>query len=547
MNSAEKRLSGILPSLLSGLLLALAFPRADQGWLALVALVPLLRAIAGATPARAARRGFAFGAAYFVLLLPWLISVMHRFGGLPFPVAIAILALFVAYLASYFALFAALFAAAVRRWGWIGWGLAPPFWVALELLRERLLTGFPWGSIGYTQWRNLPLLQVSAVGGVYAVSFLVVTTNAALGLLTVRTSPNRARGAALAGLALVAAAQGGGVIFLRSQDRAASAPGAGMLSVAAIQANVPQDRKWRPGEEQAIVDDLMAMTERAAQAGARIVVWPESASPLSFYVPDRLASADGPKFVITPRRDFLFAVTDLARRGGITLVAGSVDYRLDEGRLRAYNSAFAITPDGTVGVPYDKAHLVPFGEYVPLQRVLFFVDGMVEGAIAAFAPGKSPHALSTPYGSAGTFVCYEAIFPELVRPLAWEGAFLVNITNDAWFGKSGAPGQHLAMAVFRAAENRRYLLRAANTGISALVDPFGRVVKATVLNEKIVLRGELRPLSGHTFYARTGDLLAWACAIVTFLSAAALCAAFLRPGRNLWRGGRDGDAPIVRA
>ena len=234
--------------------------------------------------------------------------------------------------------------------------------------------------------------------------------------------------------------------------------------------------------------------------------------------------------VIQPRRPFLDRVTTLVRRGAFTLIAGSVDYRDESGRLRAYNSAFVIAPDGTVGPSYDKMHLVPFGEYVPLQKALFFVDRMVRGAIAEFAPGRRARPLPTPAGEAATFICYEAVFPELVRRVAGDAAFLVNITNDAWFGRSAAPRQHLAMAVLRAAENRRFLLRAANTGISALVDPAGRIVTATALGEKTILSGLLMPRRGRTLYARCGDLFACGCAIVTVLSAAALRAAFLRPG-----------------
>jgi apolipoprotein N-acyltransferase len=173
---------------------------------------------------------------------------------------------------------------------------------------------------------------------------------------------------------------------------------------------------------------------------------------------------------------------------------------------------------------------VPFGEYVPLSRVLFFVDRMVQGAIAEFVAGTRLEPLPTPFGRAATFVCYEAIFPGLVRDLAHDAEFMVNITNDAWFGKSAAPRQHLAMAAVRAAENRLWLVRAANTGISAIVDPWGRVRAEAALDTRTVLRGSIEPRRGRSPFARTGDVAGGACAILTFLSAAALRAAFLRPG-----------------
>jgi apolipoprotein N-acyltransferase len=231
----------------------------------------------------------------------------------------------------------------------------------------------------------------------------------------------------------------------------------------------------------------------------------------------------------------------VTRPQDVTLIAGSVDYGTTDGRLRAFNSAFVVGPGGTLDASYDKVHLVPFGEYVPMQRLLFFVDTMVQGAIAGFAPGDRLEPLPTPLGPVATFVCYEAIFPELVRVLARPAVFMVNITNDAWFGKSAAPTQHLAMAVFRAAENRRWLLRAANTGISAIVDPAGRVRASTDLMTRTVLLGTLAPRRDRSLYAVTGDLLAWACVTLTVLSGAAHFAAFKRP--RIERPGAEASHP----
>ena len=529
MNSADRgRVAGPLLALVSGLLLAAAFPPLDAGPLAFIALCPLLMAIDQAPPAVAARRGFLCGVAFFAPLLIWLVGVISRYGGLSPALAYLILALLVAYLAGYFALFAALAGAASRRWGRRGWMLAPIFWVALEILRGHLLTGFPWGLAGYTQWRNPALLRASSWGGVYLVSALVVMVNVAVVLL-LRPGPRRAPRLA-AGLVLLALA-GSSHIF-GPPVPGAGAPDAadpGAFRVAAVQANVSQDEKWRPGEEEAIVARLLAMTESAGRGGARLVVWPESSSPVSFRRPVRVPGTD--VIAVEPRGDFQERVGEMVRHGGLTLIAGSVDYRHEAGRLSAYNSALVISPDGRPGASYDKTHLVPFGEYVPLAGVLFFVDRMVQGAIAEFAPGRRMEPLPTPGGAAATFVCYEAIFPELVRRLAERSEFLVNITNDAWFGRSGAPRQHLAMAVFRAAENRRWLLRAANTGISALVDPYGRVIDSTPLFETAVLIGGITPRADRTLYSRVGDTPAWGCVIVTLLSVAALRAVFFRPGR----------------
>jgi apolipoprotein N-acyltransferase len=283
------------------------------------------------------------------------------------------------------------------------------------------------------------------------------------------------------------------------------------------------------------------MTAQAADDGARLVVWPESSSPIGFRRPVPPPPGTGAAPVIEPRREYLERIGAVIRPRDATLIAGSVDYGTTDGRLRAFNSAFVVGPDGTLDASYGKVHLVPFGEYVPLQRLLFFVDTMVQGAIAGFAPGDRLEPLPTPLGPVATFVCYEAIFPELVRALARPAVFMVNITNDAWFGKSAAPAQHLAMAVFRAAENRRWLLRAANTGISALVDPAGRVRASTDLMTRTVLLGRLAPRRDRSLYAVTGDLLAWACATLTVLTGAAHVAAFKRP--RIERPGAEASHP----
>jgi apolipoprotein N-acyltransferase len=531
-------------AVLSGLLLAASFPLADQGWLAFIALVPLIGAIRGATPRRAARLGFLSGTVFFATLLYWLVGVMTRYGGLPVWAGAGFLLMLVAYLALYVAAFAALVAAAGRI-GARGLLAAPVVWVGLEFLRGYILTGFPWGLVGYTQWHNTPLMQVAAVGGVHAVSFLVVMVNAALALLLERGAPARARLAAAGACGLVVAAHAAGAVVVPSLSAppaipiaAATAPGVpggrdappAPFAVAAIQANVAQDRKWNRAEEGSVVADLFDMTASAADGGARLVVWPESSSPLSFRVPVSRAVGGAVEHRIEPRGDYLDAVAALVRDRRLTLIAGSVDYRWDGGRLLAFNSAMVVDEQGVLGPSYDKIRLVPFGEYVPLRHVLFFVDRMVQGAIAEFVPGTRPEPLPTPFGRAATFVCYEAIFPGLVRDLARDAAFMVNITNDAWFGRSAAPRQHLAMAAFRAAENRRWLVRAANTGISAIVDPWGRVRVAAPIDVRTVLQGTIEARTRRSPFARAGDVAGIGCAILTILFAAALRAAFLRPG-----------------
>jgi apolipoprotein N-acyltransferase len=528
MNSTDPagRRAALLAAL-SGGLLALSFPRPDLGVLAFVALVPLLLTLQGVRRGAALQRGYACGAVFFTGLLYWIPRVLVVYGGLPWAAALLVLALLVFYLATYVALFAAITAASWRRFGPLALAAAPVTWVALEIVRGQALTGFPWGLIGYSQHLNLPLLQAAALGGIYAVSLLVAAAGAGIALLLLRPAPRRARPAGALLLALVGAAHAGGFAALSGGGRAEA--GLAAIQVAAVQGNVPQDVKWSPGSEARIITDLARLTRRAAEDGARLIVWPESASPFSFRRPVPRGAASGAPIAVAPHGDYLDLVGGMARDLGIALIAGSVDYRVEGNRLEALNSAFSVGPDGTLGPSYDKVHLVPFGEYVPLRRLLFFVDPLARGAIAGFAAGARLEPLPTPAGRAATFICYEAAFPELVRRIAARDAdFLVNLTNDAWYGRTSMPYQHLAMAVVRAVENRRYLVRAANTGISAIVDPYGRVTARSRLDESAVVRGAMRPRRDPTPYARAGDLLAWGCAILTALHAAAIRAAGAR-------------------
>ncbi len=411
----------LLGACASGGLLALAYPRADLGPLAFIALVPFLLSLQGAGRGAALSRGYACGAAFFTTLLYWIPAVMEIHGGLPAPVAWLVLALLVFYLATYFALFAWLLSATWRHYGPLALAFSPVAWVAQEIARGRLLTGFPWGLLGYSQYRNTVLLQAAAWGGIYAVSFLVLAVNAGVALLLLRPAAHSQRiaGAVLLVLTVLVHA-GGGVLLLGGAGRAEGTVGK-EIRVAAIQANVPQERKWDPAAAAGTVRDLVRLTRAAASSGARLIVWPESSSPFSVRRPAR----DGaPGLTVETNSAYATLLRDLARSLQADLIVGTVDYRAAGGELRAYNSALAIGADGALGASYDKVHLVPFGEYVPLSRALFFVNRMVRGAIADFAPGMRLEPLPTSAGRAGTFVCYEAIFPEIVRRVARRDASL---------------------------------------------------------------------------------------------------------------------------
>lgn len=479
-------------------LLVLGFPTYDIGALAFVALVPLLLAIRGEPPARAFCWGWLAGLLFYLGSISWVTKTMTAYGGLSAPVS----ALVLLALASYLALYVGLFSLGASRSIGIAWPidlLAPPaLWVGLEYLRTYALTGFPWALLGYTQYRNEWLLPVATVTGVYGLSFLVVLVNSALVQLGSR-SKGSLRIMVLAGAVAMA--------LVWSPRLLSPGPEAGdprdEIEVALVQGNVDQALKWNPTMQGATIDLYRRLSLEAATKTPALIVWPETAAPFFLRYEPALRGR----------------VLDIAAETGSYLMVGSPDVEpaaVSGGGERYRNSAFLISPERELLGKYDKIHMVPFGEYVPLKSVLSFVHKLAHG-IGDFEPGQSYTVFHLPRGRFGATICYEVIFPDQVRRYVKEGAdFLVNITNDAWFGRSAAPAQHLAMAALRAAENRRYLIRAANTGISAIVDPTGRILKASEIFVPAVVSGRIRLQRGETFYTRLGDLFAWLCVAFIF-------------------------------
>ena len=370
-------------------------------------------------------------------------------------------------------------------------------WVATELLRRWVLGGFPWVLLGYSQAGVLPVVQTASLAGVYGLSAEVALAPVAFVLAV------RARGL-LRIVAPLSIALAIGALALwgqwRVSDGALVRQGA-PVKVALVQGNIPQTQKWDQGRASQILGTYLDLTRRAASQGATLVVWPESATPFIFEY-DAAGNA---------------AIRGAARVLGVSLLFGSDEY--EPGKpARFFNSAFLLAPDGSTAAVYRKMHLVPFGEFVPLKRLLFFVGPLVE-AVSDFSPGAvavvmpvGPHRLSTA-------ICYEIVYPDLIADFVDRGSqLLTTITNDAWYGDSSAPYQHFWQAVVRSVEQGRYLVRAANTGISGIVDPYGRVQAMSPIFERTVVIGEARYLEGRTVYGRTGDAFAWACALVTLLA-----------------------------
>jgi apolipoprotein N-acyltransferase len=439
---------------------------------------------------------------YFSATLYWLVETMTTFGGLQ--TAVAVLAAFL--LVAYLSLFPALCAVAVSRCARaLGPGaafVAAPAWVATELGRQYVWDGFPWALLGYSQIRWLAISQLASITGIYGLSFLLAMTAAAAAY--VMTARDRRRyWPALAVLVLVGAC----ALWGRSRLSDSSLLSAGEpVRVAVLQANIAQQDKWNPSLADAITNRYLSMTRQALASGATFIIWPESSTP--FYFENDLLRGS--------------AIRRLAVEGKATLLIGSDQVepvRAEPARQkpeeRTYNAAFLIRPDGRVGAVYRKMHLVPFGEYVPAQRLLFFVGPIVE-AVSAFVPGTEAVLLPVGEHRVSTAICYEVIFASLMRRFVVNGSeLLTTITNDAWYGTSSAPYQHWDQAAMRSIEGGRYLARAANTGISGFVDPYGRVIEKSALFTQVLLVADLRFITARTIYSRFGDVIAWASLAIT--------------------------------
>ncbi|HSO20754.1 MAG TPA: apolipoprotein N-acyltransferase, partial [Desulfosarcina sp.] len=465
-----------LPAVVSGLLLTAAFPKSGLSLLAWFALVPLLVVLRGTAPKEAFRIGMITGLSHYLTLLYWVVITMRTYGYLPWWQAVALLVLLASYLALYPGFFALCLVHFCRTPGRLVL-VAPVAWVALEYLRTFLLTGFPWGLVGYSQFNRLHIIQISDMFGVYGVSYLVVFFNTAAYMVLLHLAGKQWRGhtagrretllAAVAAFGLIGLVMLYGHMRIAAMDAAMAETESPRLAV--VQGNIDQAQKWDPAFQISTTKKYLDLTLAAAAREPDLVVWPETATPFYFGASPKLTRL----------------VTDTVRRTGIGLLVGSPSIREASGTPAYYNSAYLVAPDGHVRGRYDKVHLVPFGEYVPLKRLLSFAGKMV-AQVGDFSSGDRGRTLDWGQDrpAIGVQICFEIIFPGLSRALAKNGAgVLVNLTNDAWFGRSSAAFQHFSMAVFRAVENRRSLVRCANTGISGFVDPAGRVVAKTGLFE----------------------------------------------------------------
>jgi len=506
----------------SGVLQVLIFPEPALYFLSWVALAPLIYAVlqcrnqdalltmvedgkwfAPATAWQGFWLGYLSGVIWYLGSCYWVYHVMHVYGNLRPTTSLLLLLAYALYLAVYHGLFGLLLALIARRRN--GYSLralvfAPFAWVAVELGRT-YITGFPWDLLGTAQIDNIPLTRLAAFTGVYGLSFEIALVNTAVAAAFLVP---RARRNLMLAVSLAAA------VVLQAGQYVKPPALTGDHGVTLVQSNIPiLDDPWSLDFLQQTLSELRALSTRPPQSPPGtpgLIIWPESPAP--------------------------FFVTDLHLRGTLGEVARSTDSYIVAGSMGIehtgdparqpdiYNSASLIAPTGAWVQRYDKIHLVPFGEYIPFEKLIFFAQKLTR-EIGTFGRGTQRNPLDEDGARLGTFICYESVFPNEVRQFALHGATVfVNISNDGWYGPTGAPRQHLNMARMRAVENNRWLLRDTNSGITAVIDPVGRVVAEAPRNQRTTLQAAYSLIEGTTFYTRHGDWFPFLCAIITLTGVA---------------------------
>jgi len=497
-----------LPCILSAGLLILAFPKTDLSVCAWVGLIPLLFVLDGKRPWAAFRSAYVCGLIFFAGTLSWFFHLTQWFS---FIAAFGIILLFL-YLALYFGIFGLAYNLFSRRSSLFKLFLLPSVWVVLEFIRAHLFTGFDWVSLGHSQYKNLPIIQIADMTGVFGVSFVVVMVNVALKELIVvnfiqKTPEAQKRLSVLMGTTAIVVAGVLGYGTLRLSPSAHPHQSATRLSVAVIQANIPQEEKWQKSAWPDVMAKHITLSEEAAQQNPDLIIWPETSYPGHLW----------------NDRELFTQLEDLVRRVKIPLLFGSV---VKEGE-DYYNTAILLSKNGEVRETYRKVHLVPFGEFLPLRSVLPFLSDLV--GIGDFTAGEEWTIFSSPSGNGekegdGLFsvlICFEDTVARLSRQFVRRGSqLLVNMTNDAWFGDTKAPFMHLQSSVFRTVENRRGLVRAANTGTSCFVNQWGGITDC-VKKEK-GSKAKKTHISGYaitevdftrqtTLYTKFGDIFTILC------------------------------------
>ncbi len=504
-NALREKMAEYFYPVVSAILLVLSFPTTGFFFFAWVAFVPLMLALWSRSPRQAFSAGYIFGLIYFFGTLYWIYHSINHFGGVPFLASLSIVVVLCLYLSLYPAIFCVLFIQMIRKTKLPVLFIAPVLWVVLEFVRSYALTGFPWSSVGYSQYKFLHSIQIADITGIYGVSFLVLMVNGALVDVVllkrrVRQMPLFPVSYTFGGLSavlVIAALTLGYGHWRLGQQRNGS-----LVNISVVQGNIEQDKKWEPAFQNEVLNTYFTLSREAAGTSPQLIIWPETAVPFMFDY-DKLNTGK---------------LLGFQKELGTDLLFGSVLVKEhSQSKTLLTNSAVLLDKEGKNIYEYDKIHLVPFGEYVPLRSLLFFIDKLVAG-IGDYVSGEEYARAETEFGSFGTMICYEIIFPGLVRKFYTDGGdFIVTITNDAWFGKTAGPYQHFSMAVFRAIENRKPVIRAANTGISGFIDSNGRILSESPLFQRFVLSERVKTDRTLTFYTKYGDLFSYLCIVISIV------------------------------
>lgn len=500
----------------SASLLVLSFPNFNLEYLAWVALVPLFLAIDGQRPRNAFLTAYLTGVLFFLGTIYWLIHVT-----LPGMIAAVL------YLALYFGVFGLFCSLALRPhdpktqrpYDPTTLFFIPALWTTLELIRSHLFTGFGWALLGHSQSYNLPVIQMADIFGAYGISFLIVFVNTAI-FFTIKEARNKNYSGTWIMIALF-------LVFLSvayGAFRLKNIFTGERIRVAVIQGNIAQDRKWDPGYREEIISKYEALTRAASKEKVDLIVWPETSVP----------------GFLEEEQDLFDRVRSLAATAATPLLVGTIRDQARAGNVAYYNSAVLFSEDGRVIDTYDKLHLVPFGEYIPLKRLFSFVEKFTQVPIGDCTAGKEKKVFSffierkikdkdaswkmIRKVRLSSLICFEDIFPDISREFVRAGAdFLVNMTNDAWYKTSAAPYQHVQSSVFRAVENRTNVVRAANTGVSCFIDQTGRITGEVESGGRAIFVegykiGEITLAKTKTLYTEYGNLFAYLCAAFTIMS-----------------------------
>lgn len=495
----------LLP-LLSAFMLWLGFPGGGESWpLLFLAYLPLLYLAYRSSPKKSFYVGLLGGMCHFLLLLYWIVIVLGRYGGLPWFFSIPALFLLSLYMSLFMACFTMISSLLLKRYtAFVAMWAIPAVWVGGDWLRSFLFSGFPWMDPGYALWKIPILIQTADLFGHYGISFLVMLINCMFFFLfLIKTKKGQKIKLSVPVVLLLCVA-----VFYgryRMQYLEQSIAGGEKAVIGIVQGNIDQSKKWTPNLQQDTVAMYTSTSVTLTQNSPvpQLVVWPETALPF-----------------FPTRSPLMEPLRKMVAENNITLLSGSPWFVVKNPETRDidfYNSAFLLHPSTEYGDMYYKSHLVPFGEYVPLKKFLPFLAPLVE-AVGDFSTGAVTKPLIAGQIRAGVLICFESIFPDIARRWVDVGAnVLINLTNDAWYGKSSAPYHSLAMTVFRAVETRRSLVRAANTGVSGFIDPLGRVLASSEIFTSWSKSMEVSLMDEITFHTRYGYLFAPFCFLLTLI------------------------------